>query len=91
MTSQELINALVDEIVNKELEPHGITIEDVRGENDWFQKYTMTPEENAVWVEWGAKLIQKRLKMSIVSARREMQWVNLNFGLREIRHEEPAR
>jgi len=82
--NQEVINALVDEIVNKELEPHGITIEDVRGEEDWFRKYTTTPEENAKWVEWGTKLIQKRLGLSKVAAEREMQWINLNYGLREV-------
>ena len=87
MPSQEVINALVDEIVNKELEPHGITIEDVNGENDWFQKYTMTPEENAVWIEWGIKRIQKRLGLSKVAAEQEMQWVNLSYGLREVRDE----
>ena len=66
------------------IKPHGITIEDVRGEKDWFSKYTMTPEESVVWQEWGTKLIQKRLKISKDAAQREMLWINLNYGLREV-------
>lgn len=52
-------------------------------EKDWFNNYTMTEEQNNEWRKEGEKLICKKLKyMAKDSARKEMCWVSLVYGLK---------
>ena len=52
-------------------------------EDGWYSRYTMTEEQNKNWREEGEKLIRKKLKyLTKESARKEMCWVNLMWGLK---------
>jgi len=52
-------------------------------EDGWYNHYTMTEEQNKNWREEGEKLIRKKLKyLTKESARKEMDWVNLMWGLK---------
>jgi hypothetical protein len=63
---------------------HEICFDDVlEMEDGWYNEFTMTEEQNKEWREEGEKLIRKKLKyLTKESARKEMCWVNLMWGLK---------
>ena len=76
--------AVID-IINKMFETagHEVTFEDVLPRKDnWFLDYTITEEKEREWIEWSIDYLRKNLKMSKESARREMMWMALSFGLK---------
>jgi hypothetical protein len=50
--------------------------------DNWFLEYTITEEKEREWIEWSIDYLRKNLKMSKESARREMMWMTLSFGLK---------
>ena len=72
------------EIINKELEPHNLTIDDVMKSETWYSDLTMTPEQSDEWVKFGVELLRKKLRLSKKRAEREMVWVNIMWGLRVV-------
>lgn len=76
--------AVID-IINKmfEIAGHEVTFHDVLSRKDnWFLEYTITEEKEREWIEWSIYYLRKNLKMSKESARREMMWMALSFGLK---------
>ena len=76
--------AVID-IINKmfELAGHEVTYYDVLHRKDnWFLEYTITEEKEREWIEWSIDYLRKKLKMRKDSARREMMWMALSFGLK---------
>jgi hypothetical protein len=76
--------AVID-IINKMFETagHKVTFEDILPRKDnWFLEYTITEEKEREWIEWSIEYLRKKLKMSKESARREMMWMALSFGLK---------
>ncbi len=71
-------------LIDKQLEPHGVTFDDVKKEPEWFLKYTTTPQKNQEWIDWGIEIIRKKLNISKTAAKQAMQWVNLSYGLKEV-------
>jgi hypothetical protein len=63
---------------------HEICFDDVlEMEDGWYNEFTMTEEQNKEWREEGEKLIAKKLKyLTKESARKEMCWINLMWGLK---------
>jgi hypothetical protein len=52
-------------------------------EDGWYNHYTMTKEQERLWMKEGEKLICKKLKyLTEECARKEMDWVNLMWGLK---------
>lgn len=85
MKSNKLQKAIKD-IVDKmfELSGHDIRYEDVSGrDDDWYDQYTMTQEQNDEWFRWGIEYLYKnRIVSSKRMAKKEMSWFNLGHGLR---------
>ena len=76
--------AVID-IINKmfEIAGHEVRFEDVlHGKDNWFLQYTITEEKEREWIEWSIDYLRKKLKMKKDSARREMMWMALSFGLK---------
>jgi hypothetical protein len=49
----------------------------------WDTDLSMTKEQEKLWMKEGEKLIRKKLKyLTKESARKEMSWVNLMWGLK---------
>jgi hypothetical protein len=49
----------------------------------WNTDFSMTKEQEKLWMNEGEKLIAKKLKyITKESARKEMSWVNLMWGLK---------
>jgi hypothetical protein len=78
---------LIDELVDKMLEKHGVNYEFVlanpfiEGES-WFTHYTFTQEEAQEFKIWAIKRIKDTLKCSKIKAEREFDWFNLAVGLK---------
>ena len=73
------------ELINKmfELSGHSLKYEDVVGRQDnWFQQYTMTQDQNDEWRKWGAKYLRKKKRWTKGMAEREMAMVDLYCGLK---------
>lgn len=69
-------------LINKQLEPHNKTFEDVQGEEEWYLKYTTTEEKEKEFKDWGTDLVRKKLRLSKKRAEKEMSWFLLGYGLK---------
>jgi len=68
-------------LVNKQLEPFGVTYEDVKNNPDWYMEYLTTEKAEQEFIEWGTDLISKKLRLNKKMARMEMSWFILQWGL----------
>lgn len=69
-------------MLNKQLEKYNLTIEDVKKMSNWFQKYTMTNDEFEEWKYFCITTMRRELKFSKKQAEKELNSINLNWGLR---------
>ncbi len=68
------------DLVNKQLEPHGVTYADVRDDIDWFMKYKTTTQHQNRFIDWAVYyLIDK--EFSTKRAEEEVSWFILQYGL----------
>jgi hypothetical protein len=62
---------------------HQVTYDDIKGRKDnWWTEWTMTTTQADEWKAWGADYLRKNLKLNKTLAEKEMQWVNLQWGLK---------
>ena len=62
---------------------HNVTYEDIKSRKDnWWTEWTMTMAQADEWKAWGVDYLRKNLKLTKVLAEKEMQWVNLQWGLK---------
>ncbi len=79
------IDDVVVTLINKQFELAGyeLTYNDVAGrKDDWYNQYTITEEKYYEWLEFGEKLIRKKLKLSTIKCKNEMAMVGLMYGLK---------
>lgn len=69
------------ELVNLQLEPHGKTYQDVKGDPEWYMKYKTTRAAEKTFMEVGVEIIENKLGLSRVLAEKEMSWFILQWGL----------
>ena len=78
---QEILVELIDKMF--ELAGHAARYEDIVGRQDnWFQQYTMTEDQNKEWQKWGMKYLQKKKRWTKEMAEREMVMIDLYCGLK---------
>ena len=78
---QQVAQTLINEMFK--IAGHNVTFEDIKGRQDnWYQQWTMTAEQNDQWKEWGVGYITKEMKMVKKLAEKEMSWFSLNYGLK---------
>ena len=80
---QKKEKAIVD-IINQMfvIAGHDVTYDDIVGVDKWFQNYTMTVQQAEEFTKWGEKYLMKELKMRAAYAEKEMQWFNVQWGLK---------
>ena len=62
---------------------HNVTYDDIKDRKDhWWAEWTMTTAQADEWKAWGVDYLRKNLKLTKVLAEKEMQWVNLQWGLK---------
>lgn len=77
MVAENLINAMM------QIAGYELTAQDLAKEGgEWYSKYTMTPEQEKQWMEWGQKYLKQTLKHNARQAYKNMQMFNLAYGLR---------
>lgn len=85
LSREEKKERAIKDIINKmfEIAGHTVTFDDIKGrEDNWYQQWTMTVEQNDEWRKWGKKYLMKELRMYAKTAEREMMWMSLNYGLK---------
>lgn len=62
---------------------HQVTYDDIKDRKDnWWTEWTMTMAQADEWKAWGVDYLRKNLKLNKALAEKEMQWVNLQWGLK---------
>lgn len=72
-------------LINKmfKIAGHNVTYDDiVNRKDDWYNEYTMTQEQNEKWMNWGKKFLVYKGDMDEFSANKQMQMINLSYGLK---------
>lgn len=78
---QQVAQTLINEMFK--IAGHNVTFEDIKDRQDnWYQQWTMTTEQNDQWKEWGVGYIRKEMKMTKKLAEKEMVWFSLKYGLK---------
>ena len=81
MTKREKTRDLFIELINTQLEPHGVTYEDVKGMPQWYMQYKTTKEKEDQFIDHAIQRIMKVLKISKTMATKEAHWFILQWGL----------
>jgi hypothetical protein len=81
MDKREKQRTVFIELVNKQLEPFGVTYSDVSNDPDWYMRYRVTKEQEDLFIKWGIDLIREKLKLNKKMAEQEMSWFILQWGL----------
>ena len=71
-----------NEVINKQLEHHGVKIEDIGHEEGWYNKYTQTEAQHAEWKAWTITYIRKKCRVSKAWDERTFPWLDLMHGLK---------
>ena len=69
------------QLVNKQLEPHGVTYNDVKEDPNWYMNYKTSRETEREFMDWGSQLMQEELGLTQVLAEKEISWFILQWGL----------
>tara|TARA_R110002124_G_scaffold246820_2_gene411939 strand:- start:3045 stop:3347 length:303 start_codon:yes stop_codon:yes gene_type:complete len=81
MTKREKTRELFIELINKQLKPHNVTYEDVKGDSEWYMNYRTSAEFEEEFIAYSIKRTQEVLKCSKQMAIKEVQWFILQWGL----------
>jgi len=69
------------QLVNKQLEPHGLSYEDVKSDPTWYMNYKINRSDESDFINWGSNLIQEELGLTKTLAEKEISWFILQWGL----------
>ena len=81
MTRREKTKDLFVELINKQLEPHSVTYEDVKADPQWYMNYKTDESTEKEFIEYCIKRIREVLKVNKSIAEKEAQWFILQWGL----------
>lgn len=85
MNQQDKQKQIAKDLINKmfELAGHDMKYEDViERQDNWFQQYTMTQDQNKEWRKWGTEYLRKKKRWTKKMAEREMAMLDLYCGLK---------
>jgi len=67
---------------------HNVTYDDIVEVDQWFNKYSMTVEQDEEFKAWGKRYLMKTLRMRATIAEKEMRWFSMQWGLAHSNFEE---
>jgi len=85
LSNEEKWQVALETLINKmfEIAGHDVTFNDiVDREDNWFQDWTMTPDQDAEWRKWGKAYLMKYMRLYAKSADVQMSMISLNWGLK---------
>lgn len=83
LTKEELVKHLIQ----KELDYVGKTIEDIKGDDEWYSNNTITTEQYEEWKTYAKKLIKEQLKCTSKKVDYEFAMFDLMYGLKVIEND----
>lgn len=72
---------ILEELINKQLEPYNKKYEDVKSDAAWTLKFETTKEDQQKFMDWAAGFLIKEMKFSRKLAETEIMWFILNHGI----------
>ena len=93
LTKQQKRERAVIDLLNQMfvIAGHSVTYEDIKGRTDnWWAEWTMTTAQADQWKAWGVDYLRKNLKLNKTLAEKEMQWMNVQWGLKYSDWNEPS-
>ena len=93
LTKQQKREQAVIDLLNQMfvIAGHSVTYEDIKGRTDaWWAEWTMTTAQSDEWKAWGIDYLRKNLKLNKTLAEKEMQWMNVQWGLKYSDWNEPS-
>jgi hypothetical protein len=81
---KDKIQEAMDDLVNKMLEKHLVTVEDVLNDETWYDRYSWTKRENDEFRDWAIGHLRKKLRWNIARATKEVGYFLLCYGLKII-------
>lgn len=88
MRKQDKISEAFKHLVDAMMKPYSKTYDDVVKEKDFFLKYSWTEQKQDDFIKYGEEYLRKFLGMSKVTARMEMSWFIMGYGLTTLSQEE---
>lgn len=85
-TDDEIIKELINVMFT--IAGHDVSYEDIKDRKDkWYEEWTMTPEQEAKWMEWMVAYFRKHRKLTVRYAQTSASMYNLMWGLKVNRPE----
>ena len=75
----------IENAINKmfEIAGHEVRYVDIKNSQEaWYQKYTMTKEQEETWKQWFLKEVVAEKIINKSLAEKEFMWFNLSYGLK---------
>jgi hypothetical protein len=84
LTREEKREQAVVDLINEmfRIAGYNVTFDDIQNQENWFNQYEMTEEQQDEWKLWGKKYLMKKLGLYAARAEKEMSWVGLMWGLK---------
>jgi hypothetical protein len=85
LTKEEKINQAVVDLINEmfKIAGYNVTYDDIKDrKDDWYAQWTMTEQQYDEWKRFGENYLKTKLKYSQKTAKMEMAFFGLNYGLR---------
>ena len=57
---------------------------------EWYHYYTWTETQETEWINWAVSRVRKELRFTKSYATRYVAMLNLNYGLKTIKNEQPV-
>ncbi len=81
MKREQLQQELFREFIDYQLKPFDISYDDVKGDPQWYMRYSTTPEKENEFRDYITKRIENVLKITKKAAKSEASWFILQWGL----------
>jgi len=79
--------SLAEDLINQMfiIAGHKVSYDDVVDrKDDWYCQWTMTDDQRKEWINWGVAYIRKKKRWSKKLAEREMAFLDLYCGLKNV-------
>jgi len=81
--NDNLIQIIIDQMFI--IAGHNVSYNDIIGrKDDWYCQWTMTDDQRKEWIDWGVTYIRKKKRWSKKLAEREMAFLDLYCGLKNV-------
>ena len=81
MSREKKQQKLFKEFIDYQLKPHNLTYDNVKGDPQWYMKYSTTQDKENEFKDYIVKRCRDVLRLSKKDAENEASWFILQWGL----------